>query len=73
LSSVKGILVYCDICLSLGVHNLGKAGKLLQDDWRYYFHSAVNFLVTVSIFALIYLIAEKVLVNMGSLLNIVTI
>ncbi len=45
----------------------------MQDDWRYYFHSTVNFLVTASIFALIYLIAEKVLLNMGSLLNIVTI
>ena len=59
--------------MPLKTHNLGKAGILLQDDWRYYFHSTVNFLATLSIFALIYLIAEKVLGNMASLLNIITI
>ncbi len=45
----------------------------MQDDWLYYFHSTVNFLATISIFALIYLIAAKVLGNMTSLLNITTI
>lgn len=59
--------------MSLEVHNLEKVEILLQDDWRYYFHTTVNFLVTASIFALIYLIAQKVLGNMGSLLNIITI
>ncbi len=59
--------------MPLEMHNLGKTEILLQDDWLYYFHSTVNFLATVSIFALIYLIAAKVLGNMSSLLNITTI
>jgi hypothetical protein len=39
----------------------------------YYLHNAVNILLTIFIFAMLYLIAAKVLENMTSLLNIITI
>ena len=42
-------------------------------EWRYYFHSTINFLVTAAIFLMIYLIASKVFANIGSLLNIITL
>ena len=45
----------------------------MKGEWRYYFHTTVDFLVTVAIFALIYLIALKVMSNIGALLNITTI
>ena len=46
-------------------------------EWKerfiYYLHNAVNILLAIFIFAMLYLIAAKVLENMTSLLNIVTI
>jgi hypothetical protein len=45
----------------------------LETEWRYHFHNTMNFLITASIFVLIYLIASKVFSNIGSLLNIITI
>lgn len=45
----------------------------MKGEWRFYFHSTVNFLLTVGIFLLVYLIAAKVFANIGSLLNIITI
>ncbi len=48
-----------------------------MDEWKeqfmYYFHNAVNILLIISIFVILYLIAAKVLRNITSLLNIVTI
>ena len=44
-----------------------------KEQFIYYLHNAVNILLTVFIFVMIYLLAAKVLGNMTSLLNIVTI
>ena len=45
----------------------------MASEWRYYFHTTINLLVTLAIFFMIYLIASKVFSNIGSLLNITTI
>jgi len=45
----------------------------LKENLSYHFHNAVNLLVTISIFVLLYLIAAKVIKNLSSLLSIITI
>lgn len=44
-----------------------------KEQLRYYFHNAVNILLVISIFVILYLIAIKVLKNIASLLNIINI
>jgi len=44
-----------------------------KEQFIYYLHNALNILLTVFIFVMLYLIAAKVLENMTSLLNIATI
>ena len=39
----------------------------MQEDWLYYFHTAMNVLVTVGVFVMIYLITAKLMGNIGSL------
>ncbi len=45
----------------------------LKNNLFYHFHNAVNLLVTISIFVLLYLIAARVFKNISSLLSIITV
>ena len=39
----------------------------------FYIHDIINALVTIAIFAMLFMIAAKVFKNIGSLLNIITL